>query len=72
MMHDPLAVGVVIDRSFVETQDFHVGVDTKGEKTRGGTMVDRKGLTPNAKVCVEVDSDRFLSFFVRRVLGDER
>ena len=72
MMHDPLAVGVVIDRTFVETQDLHVGVETEGEKTRGETVAGREELTPNAQVCVEVDSERFLSFFMERVLGVKR
>ncbi len=71
MMHDPLAVGVVVDPTFVETQCLHVGVETKGEKTRGETVA-RRELTPNAKVCVEVDSERFLNFFVERVLGVQR
>lgn len=87
MMHDPLAVGVAIDPSFVETKLLHIGVETRGEKTRGETVAARKGyslnfleshggrtvagqeeLTPNAEVCVGVDSKRFLDFFVERVL----
>ncbi len=91
MMHDPLAVGVVIDPTFVETQDLHIGVETKGDKTRGETVAARKGcflelreshgtmavvgrveLAPNAKVCMKVDSRRFLDFFSKRVLGAER
>ncbi len=86
-----LAVGVVVDRTFVETQDLYVDVETKGEKTRGETVAARKGysmefresqgtrtvvgrkeLTPNAKVCVEVDKERFLNFFAQRVLGVKR
>ena len=87
MMHDPLAVGVVVDPTFVRTEYLHVGVETKGEKTRGETVAARKGyvmefreshgartvvgrqdVAPNAKVCVEVDSERFLDLFVERVL----
>lgn len=87
MMHDPLAVGVVVDPTFVEIEHLHVGVETKGDKTRGETVAARKGymiqfreshgtrtvvgqeeLTPNARICVEVDSERFLEFFVDRVL----
>jgi pyrimidine-specific ribonucleoside hydrolase len=86
-MHDPLAVGVAIDPSFVHTESLHVGVETHGEKTRGETIAARKGfmlefkeghgvrtvvgrteLKPNTKVCVEVDADRFIRFFVQRVL----
>ncbi len=86
-MHDPLAVGVVIDPSFVTTESLHVGVETQGEKTRGETVAARKGfmlefkeghgvrtvvgrteLKTNTEVCVGVDSDRFIRFFVERVL----
>jgi purine nucleosidase len=40
-MHDPLAVGVVIDPSFVRTQNMRVEVETKGEFTRGQTVGNR-------------------------------
>jgi pyrimidine-specific ribonucleoside hydrolase len=87
MLHDPLAVGVVIDPGFVTTRSLHVGVETKGEKTRGETVAARKGyfvqfqesrgtrtvvgrekVSPNAAVCLDVASDRFVKFFVERVL----
>jgi inosine-uridine nucleoside N-ribohydrolase len=87
VMHDPLAVGVAIDPAFVETQSLHVGVETKGEKTRGETVAARRGyiiefregpevktvvgrrnLEPNTKVCVGVHSERFVRFFVERVV----
>ena len=40
-MHDPLAVGAVIDRSVIKTQDLWVDVETKGEFTRGATVATR-------------------------------
>lgn len=40
-MHDPLAVGAVIDRSLVTTQGMRVDVETRGEHTRGETVASR-------------------------------
>ena len=40
-MHDPLAVGAVIDRSLITTQDMRVEVETRGEFTRGETVASR-------------------------------
>ena len=40
-MHDPLAVGAVIERSLITTQDMWVEVETRGEFTRGETVASR-------------------------------
>jgi inosine-uridine nucleoside N-ribohydrolase len=40
-MHDPLAVGAVIERSLITTQDMQVEVETRGEFTRGETVASR-------------------------------
>ncbi len=40
-MYDPLAVGAVIDRSLITTQDMRVEVETRGEFTRGETVASR-------------------------------
>jgi purine nucleosidase len=73
-MHDPLAVGLAIDRNFAaKIQPMHIDVETKGELTYGETVADRRSLSggeavqPNADVPVEVDGDRFLRFFVERI-----
>jgi len=41
-MHDPLAVGTVIDRSLITTRDMRVDVETRGEHTRGETVASRR------------------------------
>lgn len=41
-MHDPLAVGVVIDPSFVRTERANVRVELQGSETRGQTVVDTR------------------------------
>jgi purine nucleosidase/pyrimidine-specific ribonucleoside hydrolase len=74
-LHDPLAIGVVIDPSFVTTSPMHVEIETEGELTEGMTVADIRRLKPehkkfpNANVCVEVDDERFLGFFMERLLG---
>ena len=74
-LHDPLTVGVVIDPSFVTKKPMPIEIETKGEWTEGMTVADRRPLKPsrkrppNAEVCVEVDSSRFISFFLERLLN---
>ena len=87
-MHDPLAMGVAIDPSFVKTRHMRVDVETRGEFTRGATVGNRNNavehnelqgdryvmtgidrVEPNAHVAVEVDAERFLSFFIDRLAG---
>src|SRR5712692_2176044 len=79
-MYDPLAVGVAVDANLVTAPLMHVDVEARGEFTRGETVRnllhgDRyiiEGLDkvqPNAKVCIDVQADRFLQFFVSRIQG---
>ena len=87
-MHDPLAIGVAIDPSFVTTRHMRIEVETRGEFTRGQTVGNRYNMVehnelrgdrwvmtgidrvePNAHVGVEVDAERFLSFFIERLAG---
>jgi purine nucleosidase len=44
-MHDPLAVGAVIDRGLVETQEMRVEIETRGEFTRGQTVASRQNTS---------------------------
>jgi inosine-uridine nucleoside N-ribohydrolase len=87
-MHDPLAMGVAIDPSFVKTQHMRIEVERRGEFTRGATVGNRHNFVernerqgdryvmtgidrvePNAWVAVEVDAERFMSFFIDRLAG---
>ncbi|KNF07866.1 pyrimidine-specific ribonucleoside hydrolase RihB [Gottschalkia purinilytica] len=66
-LHDPLAVGVAIDESLVKTKKLFVDVETKSEHCDGQTICDffgRSGREPNVEVCLEVDSNRFVSMFL--------
>ncbi len=72
-LHDPLAVGVVIDPSLVRTEPLAIRVETGSDLTRGLTLADRRPIkpqfktSPNAHVCLEVDGERFLRLFEERV-----
>jgi purine nucleosidase/pyrimidine-specific ribonucleoside hydrolase len=72
-MHDPLAVGAVIDPTLVRTVPLPVQVETKGELTTAMTVADRRPLRPDLKapatmnVAVEVDDARFLEMFLARL-----
>lgn len=70
-LHDPLAVGVVVDPTFCRTESMQVKVDTTGKSTIGQTYADRNAHVdgrPNVEVCLEVDADRFLAHFMNRVV----
>ncbi|CAM3705503.1 nucleoside hydrolase [Cohnella lubricantis] len=65
-LHDPLAIGVVIDPSFVAEERMHVKVVTEGEELARTAEVP--GEEPNVGVCVSVQSERFLEHFTSRVI----
>ncbi len=69
-MHDPLAMAVTFDTSLVTTERMFVDVETQGEISRGATVGDSRdvwGKAPNVDVCVGVESDRFMEFYVDRI-----
>lgn len=74
-LHDPLAVGAVIDPSFVKTLSYPAAVETEGRLTRGMVVLDLRpsfaGPPAGTRIegCVEVDAARFLDFFLDRVLA---
>lgn len=67
-MHDPLAVGVALDRNLVTTQKLYVDVETKSELCDGQTVCDfqnRLSKEPNMNVCLAVDAKAFFERFIR-------
>lgn len=72
-LHDPLAVGVAIDASLVETTLLHVDVETHEGITQGMTLADLRAIRddlkqpPNLHVALEVDTKLFLAFFKERL-----
>ena len=65
-LHDPLAVGVAIDSSFVVTETMNVKVVTEGKEV--GRTVGHFGGEPKIRVCTEVEAARFLEHFLSRVI----
>jgi inosine-uridine nucleoside N-ribohydrolase len=71
-LHDPLAVAVALDSSLVRRVPMAVAVEIQGVLTGGMAVADlrrRSRAAPTANVCVEVDADRFLNLFTKRVLS---
>ncbi|KKX55586.1 nucleoside hydrolase [Brevibacillus borstelensis] len=69
-LHDPLAVGVVIDPTFVTAVPMHVSVDTSGGLSDARTIGDRRkhpAAAANVDVCLEVDHERFVEHFLQNV-----
>lgn len=64
-LHDPLAVGVAIDPSFIKTKYISVAVFTDGEED-GKTVPNPDGEV-KIHVCTEVDAPKFLNHFLKRV-----
>ncbi len=62
---DPLAMAVALEPNIVTTaEERHVAVELMGTYTRGQTTVDwgrRNGRSANARIILEVDTDRFFS-----------
>lgn len=77
VVHDPLAVGAVIDPSFVATELLPVDVELRGELTRVQMVVDRRaeatwrtGVSKATRVALAVDAERFLSFLLARLSSE--
>jgi inosine-uridine nucleoside N-ribohydrolase len=60
-VHDPLAVLAVTHPSLFERSHHHVVIETRGEHTRGMTVIDRRTVSdrqpPNCEVLTSVDAD---------------
>jgi pyrimidine-specific ribonucleoside hydrolase len=74
VVHDALAVGTLIDPTFVRTEALPVDIELAGDLTRGMTVVDRradrtwKDAAPvSTRVSLEVDAERFLSLLLDRL-----
>src|SRR5699024_5525732 len=61
-LHDPLAVGVIIDPSFVQTKTMALDVDIDGDTI--GITKPTEERKPTIQVCLEVEKERFLQHFL--------
>jgi purine nucleosidase len=64
-LHDPLAVGVVINPDLVRKERLSIDVETK-EGERWGHISETSGGS-KIEVCLEVDAKRFLDLFLTRL-----
>lgn len=70
LMHDPLAVAIAVEPSLVKCVFRYVGIETESRYCDGQTICDfdgRWGKTPNAEVCVELDTERFVELLTSRL-----
>lgn len=68
-LHDPLAVGVAVDRSIVGLHETNLKVDLEGD-LRGRVITDETRLNDEVKtahVALTVDVERFLKEFMTRL-----
>ena len=72
-VHDALPIGILTHPHLFENLAAFVQVETEGNLTSGMTVADLRGdrvnTTPNANVCINVDSDKFLDHFFLRILS---
>jgi purine nucleosidase/pyrimidine-specific ribonucleoside hydrolase len=69
-VHDPCAVALVADPAVIETTRAFVAIETRGEWTRGATIVDlhdRLEHPANATVAIDLDVDRFWAMILGAV-----
>jgi purine nucleosidase len=64
-LHDPLAVGVVIDPNLVRKERLSLDVKTQEGEHYGLILEVKEG--PKVEVCLEVDSRGFLELFLSRL-----
>ncbi len=72
-IHDAVAVARVAVPDLVRTERYHVDVETRGDLTRGRTVVDTRGMLgsfapePNVDVAMGVDRERFVDLLIGAV-----
>ena len=71
-LSDPLAVAVCADPSLITTERMFADVELYGELSRGQVIPDRRHISEhlfNADVAIDVDAKRFVSSFVKLMVG---
>jgi len=67
-LHDPLAVGAVIDPDLVRKEKLSVSVEAKEGEFSGKSYEVPQG-EKNVEVCLEVNREKFLDLFLTRLKG---
>ena len=65
-LHDPLAVGVVIDPTLVRKERLPIDVETQADEHYGKTSETKEG--PKIEVCLGVNAKEFLELFLSRLV----
>ena len=69
-LHDPLAMGYVINPGFLELKPMNVRVEYRGEFTRGVCVPEERPwmkAEPNAEVATGVDGEGFIKYFLSTI-----
>jgi len=65
-LHDPLAVGVVIDPTLVRKERLPIDIETQEDEHYGKTSETKEGS--KIEVCLEVNAKEFLELFLSRLV----
>ena len=65
--NDMPAVGYAIDPGLFTARPAFVEIETHSELTKGQTVADWNAAEPNARICLEVDSDALTAMFTERL-----
>jgi inosine-uridine nucleoside N-ribohydrolase len=71
-MYDPLAVGVAMDSTLVQTVPLHVEIETNGALTRGETVANRGGVVKRRELHSFPDGDRYVITGVEPAIRNAR
>lgn len=69
-MYDSCAIAYLLQPDLFEVVETCVDVELRGSMTAGCTLVDLKGYLGkpnNARVCMDIDQDRFRAWFLERI-----
>ncbi len=69
-LHDPCAIAWLLNPGIFTTKSCYVDVETKGELTRGATVVDFYNtlqMEPNATVAYDIDRDAFMDMLFNAI-----
>ena len=69
-LHDPLAMGYCIDKTFLKLRRASIWVETRGKYTRGACVSEERpwvNFKPNVTFAWDVDSSRFVNYFKKTV-----
>ena len=69
-MYDCTAIAYILNPDLYKTEEVYVAIELRGEHSRGATLVDLRGYlhkAPNCKVCVDIDSDSFIDWYMNEI-----